>query len=177
MLKKFIFMFMLVNGTLVYSEDVKMGKTLEIDIAWGGYYASISDNGDEISVFRLLGFNRDAYHIAMYKEKFEAIPTVEYIKSLTPFIWHAPIDSKALLNEKRVTLLGSVPLKRSDLEGYIYYLKEFEVSDKEVDELVLSLISFSKQGPLSLNLYIENGELHIQEKISALAVSTVGAKK
>ena len=37
----------------------QMSNPLDIDIAWVGYYATIPQDGGEISVFRLLDFNRD----------------------------------------------------------------------------------------------------------------------
>lgn len=141
-----------------------MDTSLDIDIAWGGYYSSLEEDGGKYTIFRLLDFNQDAYHVALYSEKFESPPKEDEVKSLAPFIGHAPIDVRGLLNRKEVLLIGSSPLEKEDLEGYIYYLKEFEVSDQEVEDLVNSLISFSKQEPLALRLLTVDGEFQIQER-------------
>ena len=141
-----------------------MNKSLDIDIAWGGYYSSLAEDSNEINIFRLLDFNQDAYHVALYKEKFESIPTENEVRSLSPFIGHVPIDVRGLLNRKNVKLIGSSPLIKEDLEGYIYYLEEFGVSDQEAEDLVTSVISFSNQKPLPLRLLIVDGEFEIQER-------------
>lgn len=141
-----------------------MNEYLDIDIAWGGYYAAVSKDSDNTSVFRLLDFNRDAYHIAIYEETFDVIPSKEEISALSPYIGHAPIDAKGLLNYKQLTLIDSKPLTKEDLLGYMYYLEEFEVSAEDREKLSQSLISFSKEPALKLRLSIDNGELQIKQR-------------
>ncbi|BFM47863.1 hypothetical protein [Marinomonas sp. THO17] len=164
MLNKFWILFLLMQFTLAYGEDKKVNEYLDFDVAWGGYYAGVSKDSDEISVFRLLDFNRDVYHIAIYQEKFSSIPSEEEIRSLSPFIGHAPIDVKGLLNYKVVALIDSKQLTKEDLVGYMYYLEEFQVSAKDREKLSQSLISFGKEQPLKLKLSIAEGELQINER-------------
>jgi hypothetical protein len=141
-----------------------MRKSLEIDLAWGGFYASIPAEGGDMTVFRLLDFNRDAYHAAMFAEKFSVLPTLEQLTSLTPFIGHAPIDARGLIRDDDLRLIGSKPLTRADLEGYMYYLEAHEVPQAEMDELAERLISFSSEHPLRLQLEIVDDELLISER-------------
>ena len=141
-----------------------MNESLDIDLAWGGFYAGTSKDSGEISVFRLLDFNQNAYHIAIYKEDFQNTPSEEEILSLSPYIGHAPIDSKGLLNYEKLTLINTKHLTSEDLVGYMYYLEEFEVSEKERKELSQSLINYSKEPPLKLRLTIVEGELQISER-------------
>jgi hypothetical protein len=156
--------FFTVQTALTFAEESDLSEHLEIDIAWGGYYASVSREDNEISVFRLLDFNRDAYHIAMYRETFESIPEKSVVKSLSPFIGHAPLDTRSLLLNKKVVLLGSEPLEREDLDGYMYYLQEFDVSEAEREKLITSLIAFGMESPLPLRLFKTGEELQIQER-------------
>lgn len=139
-------------------------KQMDIDLKWGGYYASKDDNQSEYGVFRILDFNRDDYHVAMFKEKFSEIPKFSEIENLSPFIGHAPIDSKALLNKKSIELLGSKELEADDLDGYAYYLEAHDVEKKEIDELISKLIGFSKKPPIKLRLRIVAEELEIEER-------------
>ena len=140
-----------------------MRKSLDIDIVWGGYYATIPAEGGEISVFRLLDFNRDAYHAVLFTDKFSTVPELEEIAAIEPFIGHAPIDTRALLNKDELRLIGGKPLTRDDLYGYMCYLEGHEVPQKEMHELAEQLIDFSRQPPLSLHLEIVDEELVITE--------------
>ena len=140
-----------------------MRKSLDIDIVWGGYYATIPADGGEISVFRLLDFDRDAYHAALFTEKFSTVPELEEIAAETPFIGHAPINARALLNKDECRLIGGKPLTRDDLDGYMCYLQAHEVPQEEMDELAERIIGFSHQPPLSLHLEIVDEELVITE--------------
>lgn len=149
---------------VAYGEEKKVDEYLDFDVAWGGYYAGISKDNSEISVFRLLDFNRDAYHIAIYKEKFTSMPSAKEIGSLSPFVGHAPIDSKGLLNYKKIVLITNKQLTKEDLVGYMYYLEEFDVPAKDRDELSQSLISFGNEPPLKLRLSVSAGELEITER-------------
>jgi hypothetical protein len=103
-----------------------MKTQLNLDLVWGGYYASISSDNSKISVFRMLDFNRDAYHAALFAEEFTDTPKLEQLKDLSPFIGHAPIDARSLLLNDDLQMIGRQELSRSDLEGYIYYLEAHE---------------------------------------------------
>lgn len=137
---------------------------LDIDIAWGGYYASIPEDSGETSVFRLLDFNRDAYHAALFTDKFTTIPTLSELVELSPFIGHAPVDARAFVSNDDLRLIGGKPLTHDDLEGYMYYLNEYGLSKEETDGLVEQIISFSHEPPLSIRLEIVGEELIISER-------------
>lgn len=141
-----------------------MSDFLDIDLAWGGYYACTSDDSNEISIIRLLDFNRETYHACLFDESFDKTPGPEVIDELSAFVGHVPIDARGLLNNDSVVLIGSRPLTRNDLEGYMYYLAEFEVPEDEMEELAESLIAFSKDQPLALRLSLSDGELQIEER-------------
>ena len=117
-----------------------------------------------VSIIRLLDFNRDAHHAILFDESFEEIPRAAAVETLSPFIKHVPLDARGLLNIEAMVLIGRKPLTRSCLEGYMYYLEEFEVPEDEREGLMNSLIAFSKDDPLKLRLYLSNGELQIEER-------------
>jgi len=135
-----------------------------IDLAWGGFYACTSADKPEVSIIRLLDFNLDAYHAALFDESFEEIPHATDVETLSPFVGHVPVDARGLLNNEAIVLICRKPLTRSCLEGYMYYLEEFEVPEDEREELMNSLIDFSKDDPLKLRLYLSNGVLQIEER-------------
>jgi len=141
-----------------------MSEYLDIDLAWGGFYACISAGESEVSIIRLLDFNRDAYHTALFDETFEEIPRADTVEALSPFIGHVPMDAKGLINNETMVLISRKPLTLDCLEGYMYYLEEFEVPEDEREELMNSLIAFSKDDPLRLRLYLSNDELQIEER-------------
>lgn len=141
-----------------------MSEYLDIDLAWGGFYARTSADESEISIIRILDFNRDTYHVALFDESFEEIPGTDVVEALSPFIGHVPIDAKGLLNNDTMVLICRKPLTRDCLEGYMYYLEEFEVPEDEREELMDSLIAFSRDNPLKLRLYLSNDELQIEER-------------
>ena len=141
-----------------------MSISLDLDIVWGGYYASIPADGGEISAFRLLDFNRDAYHAALFAEKFTAIPTLDELVTLSPFIGHAPIDARALVRDDKLRLIGGKPLNYDDIEGYMYYLDNCGVPQEEMDELAKKIIAFSHEPPLSIRLKIVGEKLVISER-------------
>ena len=141
-----------------------MSKFLNIDLAWGGFYACTSAESSEISIIRLLDFNRDSYHAALFDKTFDEIPDAAAVEALSPFVGHVPVDAKGLLNNESMILICGKELTPECLEGYMYYLEEFEVSEEERDELVQSLIAFSKNDPLKLKLYLSNDELQIEER-------------
>jgi hypothetical protein len=134
---------------------------LDIDILWGGFYASQCVDSREISVFRLLDFNQHAYHAALYKKRFSTLPAEEEIVALSPFIGHVPVDTRALLGKDRPILIGRKPLSPEDLNGYMYYLEDHEVDEDERMSLTQRLIEFSNEPPLKLRLQIVDEELEI----------------
>ena len=52
-----------------------MNNALDIDVVWGGFYASQSEDNDAFTVFPLLDLDQDGYHAALYREKFKNGPT------------------------------------------------------------------------------------------------------
>ena len=143
----------------------KGGATkVNIDLQWGGYYASLEQEEEQFGVFRLLDFNRYAYHVAIFKEKFSELPSLEHVMRLTPYIGHAPIDSKALLRPREIHLLGATPLTEEDLKGYRFYLEQHEMEEKDIKALLDSVIGFGNEPPLKLTLAEKDGELEITER-------------
>lgn len=141
-----------------------MYSAIEIELALGGYYASTDCDSGQITVFRLLDFNRDAYQAALFSETFSTTPTLKDVTSLSPFIGHAPLDSRALLRDnRRLQYLGCRPLTREDLEGYACYLEVHQVMPSEIEELFERLLQFSMGPPLGLRLEIIDGTLMISE--------------
>lgn len=145
------------------TEEIREYIIVDIEISWGGYYASISDDNGEITLFRLLDFNRDDYHIAVYQEKFQTIPTLNEVEGLSPFIGHAPFDSRSLLNNEKVLLIGNHHLSRSDLAGYMIYLENFDVPSEDLEFLTQSILEYSKEPPLQLRLTLVEDELQISK--------------
>ena len=141
-----------------------MVKSLDIDIVWGGFYATTTPDDDEFSVFRLLDFNRDSYHIALYDEQFDSVPKFDDISATGPYIAHTPIDVKALLNKKEILLIHAKPLVSEDLEGYMSYLEAHGVPQEKLDEIVQRLIGFSNGPPLRLHLEMVDEELVITQR-------------
>ena len=141
-----------------------MNELLDIDLAWGGYYACVSRDRSEVSIIRLLDFNRDAYHASLFSERFDDIPEPDVVESLEPFIGHVPVDARGLLNLETMVLISRKPLTQSDLYGYMFYLEEFGMPEAEIDELAKSLMAFSNEAPMALRLSISNDELQIEER-------------
>ena len=142
-----------------------MKTQLNLDLVWGGYYASISSDDKQVSVFRMLDFSRDAYHAALFAKKFTHAPNLEQLKDLSPFISHTPIDARSLLLNDDLQMIGRQELSRSDLEGYIYYLEAHEVSQEEIDDLIAKILGFSRdEPPLRLRLQIIEDQLVISER-------------
>jgi hypothetical protein len=142
-----------------------MTELLDFDLAWGGYYACVSRNSAEVSIIRLLDFNRDAYHASLFSERFDDIPEPGVVESLKPSIGHVPVDARGLLNLETMVLISRKPLTESDLYGYMFYLEEFEVPEAERDELAKSLMAFSSETPMALRLSISDDELQIEERL------------
>ena len=128
-------------------------------IQWGGYYA-IPTQEDRFKVFRLLDFTVHAQHNALYRELFEAIPTLEEIKALKPFIGHAPLSAKDLYHNN-ATLIGADPLQKEDLQGYGIYLDSCGCTQEYIDKLFTDLLHNSRLGPLMVQLHIADDQLQI----------------
>ena len=141
-----------------------VGTKMDIDLQWGGYYASKEEGEDVYGVFRLLDFNRYAYQAALFKEKFAAVPTLEDVLGLSPFIGHAPIDSRALVRGREIHLLGGPVLVEADLEGYRIYLEHHEMPEQEIRELFQSIIGFGSEPPMPIRLTLVDGELEIADR-------------
>ncbi len=139
-------------------------EKVDIDLQWGGYYASKEEGDDQYGVFRLIDFNRHSYHVAIFSEKFSGVPSLKKVLKLSPYIGHAPIDSRALLRNRDIHLLGGPPLTEKDLEGYRLYLEHFETSEDDIKKLFRDIIAFGSQPPLKLALEEVNGELVIEKR-------------
>jgi len=119
---------------------------LIFDLAWGGYYTSRGEQGDW-GVFRLLDFNNEAYHAALYQERFPSAPTLEEASALQPAVGHAPIAVGQLVNFP-ATLIGAQPLDADSLVGYGMYLEYVGLPTVEIEPFLEKLILTSHQPPL-----------------------------
>ena len=135
-----------------------MEKT--VSMQWGGYYTSKSKDG-LYRFFRLLDFTDEAYHAAIFQEKFTTMPTWSDVRDLKPFIGHAPISSLQFYHQE-MTLIGSTPLRTEDLEGYKIYLDHLYYSHDDIEEIFENLIHNSQLGPLTLVLSINNDMLQVR---------------
>ncbi|MGK7892294.1 MAG: hypothetical protein AB4372_01235 [Xenococcus sp. (in: cyanobacteria)] len=140
-------------------------KEINIDIVWGGIYTSKNEESDSYGVFRLLDFNKYAYHASLYSEEFPAQPTWEDVRDILPFIGHAPIDTRAFFNKTNLTLIGSTHLSKEDFEGYSIYLEHQGVPSEEIKSLIDRLIHFSTQPPLKLKMTLDVDEISIEERL------------
>ena len=153
-----------IYSSFTYAQDEgansEINKRLDIGIAWGGFYSNETENG-KISVFRLLDFNSGAYHISLYKEEFESVPSLETVLNLKPFAWHAPLSTQGLLNRQNIELIGYRPLTIDDLVGYIAYREAHGLSPQEALELANKVISYGKEPPLPIRLEINEGDFQV----------------
>ena len=136
---------------------------VRFDVAWGGYYTSRDEDG-QWGVFRLLDFNRDAYHSTLYDQRFPEPPTLEMAKSLTPFALHVPIAAGQLVNFP-ATLIGESPLALDDLEGYDVYLEHAAgLGAEERQAFLAKLVGFGTEPTLAFLLaFDEHGQLQIKQ--------------
>ncbi len=139
---------------------------LDFDLVWGGYYAHKEFDSKEYSITRILDFNIDSYHTPLFNENFTTPPSPNIIDKLEPFVYHIPIDTKALLlHTQEFILIDRRALKPDDLEGYRYYLQDAKVPQKDIDELINKLINFSKnEPPLPIRMYLKDNELQIEPR-------------
>jgi hypothetical protein len=121
-----------------------------IDIQWGGYYTSKEEG--KFGIFRLLDFNKDAYHIQLFQENFDHSPTFDEIKGLRPFMWHAPIAVGGLLNCDELKLIGHNNLDEQALMGYEEYLRQMGADEAAIKEMVNRLIDYSDRVPMKIQL-------------------------
>lgn len=140
-----------------------MRESRVIDITFGGWYASANVETGQVSVFRLLDFNLDAVHVAMYEEKFDAVPSAADVRALSPFVWHAPIDSRTMLRDDELQLIGEAPLTVEDLEGYVVYLEDMGMSEEQRAEHVQHLIALSHKHGLRVRLRAGDQGLVVEE--------------
>jgi len=138
-----------------------MGAAKVYTVQWGGYYATQGENGD-YRVFRLLDFNLDAYHSSLFSETFAQLPTLDEVLALSASIMHVPIDARGFVTRDHI-LLGSAPLDRDALAGYIVYLEAHGGAGDELNELLDRLIDFSQSEPMRAILEIVDGELTARE--------------
>ena len=143
---------------------VQLGDaSAEVDVCWGGFYATEEEDGEGYGVFRLLDFNIEAYHASLYKEKFDQLPTLDQALALTPFVDHVPIDSRQLVRYP-VEFIGAEPLVVGDFAGYDRYLEAKGVEDQSRQDLIERLVGFSLKDPVPLHLDISDGELSVTER-------------
>jgi hypothetical protein len=132
----------------------KSPSELITSIYWGGYYSSEEDG--KLGVFRLLDFNKDAYHVQLFKEKFEDIPSDKELKKLSPAVLHAPFGVGGLLHRKSLRLIAHSTLDKHTLRGYAEFLKQQGHDEVYVKEMIDRLITFSKEGPTKVRLVVKN---------------------
>ena len=141
-----------------------MKSVLNMDVLFGGYYASKEQDSDRYGLFRLLDFGPDAYQAALFSQKFDQVPALGELVGLSPFVGHAPIDSRSLLRKNHLQLIGGAPLTRADLEGYGLYLEHCGMTKEEIDGLTGNLMTWSAEPPIKLRLEIMDDELSISER-------------
>jgi hypothetical protein len=121
-----------------------------VDVQWGGYYVAKEEG--RYSLFRLLDFNQDAYHIQLFRDKFDHIPQLAEVQTLHAYYGHAPIDTSNLLKKEDMHLIGSKPLGSDDLEGYGEYLRQMGNSQEAVDTTLNTCIAFSAKPPARVRI-------------------------
>ena len=138
---------------------------MEIDIQWGGYYASKKSSEHVYSIFRILHFGRYSYQAALFREKFPSLPTLEEVLKLNLFAGHVSIRSTSLLEEENLCLLGGSILTRHDLAGYEYFLEAHGEEQSEIEEVLTKLIEYSKEPPIKAKLEIVGEEIDIEQML------------
>ena len=133
------------------------------DVAWGGWYTQQDEDGSW-GVFRLLDFNREAYHSMLFRDRFDELPSFEQTVGLAPLIQHVPIAAGQLVNFP-AALLGQMPLSLDDLGGYATYLEHARgMPDVDRSPFLDRLVEFSTQPPLAFRMSVgPDGELNVSE--------------
>ena len=143
----------------VHLANLIMNKALDIDVVWGGYYASQSEDDHAFAIFRLLDLDRNGYHATLYGERFDRYPTVADVAHLVPLVGHVPMAIGSLLHNRSLKLIGRRPLTREDLEGYMLFLEHHDVPAEERQALSEKLIGFGDQDPVPLTVEGVDGEV------------------
>jgi len=142
------------------TESRPVNDAMDFLVLWGGYYTYKKEN-EKYALFRLLDFNADAIHYALFTEEFEVRPNEKEIKKLHPLIGHVPIEVGSLLYKFELELTASAPLTLTDLEGYGYYLSEFGMNDNKLTEFMKNLIEFSQKEPLLTHLKMNGDRVEV----------------
>lgn len=138
-----------------------MTNIVDVDILWGGYYSYRNKSDNLYHVFRLLDFNKDAFHYALYDVDFKTPPTLEQILEHRPFIQHVPQELEAIMNMADLKLVGVTPLRDEDLFGYRLFLDEPNAHEEAVTEVFSNLKRYNQEPPLQLRLTLRNGDIEI----------------
>ena len=141
------------------AESMPVKDAMDFPVLWGAYY-TYKEEGKYV-VFRLLDFNADAIHYAIFKEEFEMRPKAKEIRGLSPYIGHVPFEVGTLLHKSELELTASAPLTLTDLEGYGYYLGEFGMKANELSEFKTKLIEFSHKEPLLTHLKMHGDRVEV----------------
>jgi hypothetical protein len=136
------------KAVVASSQSVNNGNV--VDIQWGGYYTSKKEG--KFGIFRLLDFNKDAYHIQLFQEKFNHSPSFDVVKDLRPFVWHVPIAVGGLLNQDELKLIGHNELDEQSLMGYEGYLRQMGADEAIIKEIVNRLVEYSNKPPMKVQL-------------------------
>jgi hypothetical protein len=134
-----------------------------LDLAFGGVYASTDVETGKVSLFRLLDFNVDAVHVAMYQQRFDAVPGAAEVRALSPMILHAPIDARTLLRDDELQLIAESPLSAEDLMGYVAYLEDMGMPEHDRGALVQQVIALSRKRGIRVRLRADGDTLVVEE--------------
>ncbi len=129
-----------------------MAKSLDLDVLWGAYYTYYNRDTEVYELFRLLDFNKDAFHYALFAEDFKTRPDASEITALKPFIAHVPQAVGALLKMEALELTAKAPLTDEALSGYGHYLHLHDAEDAFIDTMFSNLKAYSQQTPLKVRL-------------------------
>jgi hypothetical protein len=137
---------------------------MDMDVAWGGYYAASEGQNRPIRYFRLLDFSREMIHLAWYELDQEASSDSQWFLAASPSVGHAAIATLTLVEFASVTLLASQPLTETHLGAFREFLVANQIPPELIEEHFAKLQFFSEEPPLLARLELENGELVIRER-------------
>ncbi len=135
---------------MFFRKKKHVGQDELIDIQWGAYYTSKQDG--KFGVFRLLNFNKDAFHIQMFREKFDKSPSFNDVKALKPAAWHIPMSVAGLLHRDEFTIIGHEELDRHALMGYEEYMRQNGLEEAAIEKMIRRLMEYSSQPPMKVRL-------------------------
>jgi hypothetical protein len=163
---KYVLVIVIVHALLACSQsDIdaeSAGKEVLFELKWGGYYAMREGKG-HYRVFRLMDFTTHTLDISWYRESFVYRPSLEEVAELTPFVQFYAIDTRTLLNQREIHLLGYHALTQDDIEGFRSY-KLIDVMDTVATEKrVKVIVDLSKQPPRKLRLNLVDDEVVITD--------------